>query len=58
METITFLHFHIIINPDETATDTNSLNAAIFKEKCVPRDSGRLITALWETQIKDIIILL
>ena len=42
----TFLHFHKIINPDETATDTKSLRNAVFKEKCVPRASGRLTTAL------------
>ena len=45
-ETVTFLHFHKIINPVETATDTNSLRTAVFKEKCVPRASGRLTTAL------------
>lgn len=43
---VTFLHFHKIINPDEIATDTNSLTNAVFKEKCVPRASGRLTTAL------------
>ena len=43
---ITFLHFHKIINPDEMAKDTNSLRTAVFKEKCVPRASGRLTTAL------------
>ena len=45
-EAFTFLHFHKIINPDETATHTKSLSTAIFKVKCVPKASGRFITAL------------
>ena len=53
-EAFTFLHFHTIINPDETATNTKSLRAVTFKEKCVPKESGRLTTALTETKDMEI----
>lgn len=46
----------MIINPDENATDTKSLKVAIFKEKCVPIESGRFIKALWETYYAILLI--
>lgn len=38
------------INSDETATDKKSMKVATFKQKGIPRVSGRFMTALKEKQ--------